>query len=67
MCCALTQEGKKSPKHKGVQYADKGPLAHHAILQYDFFEYAPKALRNMIVRKVSGRSEHRIQPAFNDL
>ena len=60
--CAYPGEGEESPHHKGMEYADNRPVAHHSILQDDFYKDAPQPFRNIVVRKISVLWKQRKNP-----
>ena len=62
MLCAYPGEGEESPHHRGVEYADNGPVAHHSILQDDFYKNTPQPFGNIVVRKVSVLGKYRKNP-----
>jgi hypothetical protein len=62
MICAHPGEGEKSPQDKGVEYADNWPVAHHTVLQEDFYKNAPKPPENVVVRQISAAANYRRKP-----
>jgi hypothetical protein len=47
-----------------MEYADNWPVAHHSILQDDFYKNTPQSFGNIIVRKISMLGKYRKKPAI---
>ena len=58
-------KGEESPQHEGVEHAHEGTVAHHTVLQNDLNKHPPKALRNVVVRKIPVPWKYRKKPAVD--